>query len=82
MTRQSIENAVAVIMAVLDATRTLASSELVLTPLMHDSPAELARLQAEQQKTQEELRRTLSQLASVREEARGLIVTLPGSISV
>jgi outer membrane protein OmpA-like peptidoglycan-associated protein len=42
--------------------------------------AELARLQAEQQKTQEELRKTLSQLASVREEARGLIVTLPGSI--
>jgi outer membrane protein OmpA-like peptidoglycan-associated protein len=42
--------------------------------------AELARLQAEQQKTQEELRKTLSQLASVRQEARGLIVTLPGSI--
>jgi outer membrane protein OmpA-like peptidoglycan-associated protein len=42
--------------------------------------AELARLQAEQRKTQEELRKTLSQLASVREEARGLIVTLPGSI--
>ncbi len=42
--------------------------------------AELARLQAEQQKTEEELRRTLSQLASVRQEARGLIVTLPGSI--
>jgi outer membrane protein OmpA-like peptidoglycan-associated protein len=42
--------------------------------------AELARLQAEQQKTQEELRRTLSALASVREEARGLIVTLPGNI--
>lgn len=42
--------------------------------------AELARLQAEQQKTQEELRKTLSQLASVREEARGLIVTLPGNI--
>ncbi len=42
--------------------------------------AELTRLQAEQQKTQEELRRTLSRLASVREEARGLIVTLPGSI--
>lgn len=45
-----------------------------------DGAAELARLQAQQQKTQEELRRTLSQLASVREEARGLIVTLPGSI--
>jgi outer membrane protein OmpA-like peptidoglycan-associated protein len=42
--------------------------------------ADLARLQAEQQKTQEELRRTLSQLATVREEARGLIVTLPGNI--
>jgi len=42
--------------------------------------AELARLEKEQQKTQEELRKTLSQLASVREEARGLIVTLPGSI--
>jgi outer membrane protein OmpA-like peptidoglycan-associated protein len=42
--------------------------------------AELARLQAEQQKTQEELQKTLSQLASVRREARGLIVTLPGSI--
>lgn len=41
---------------------------------------ELARLQAEQQKTQEELRRTLSQLATVRQEARGLIVTLPGNI--
>jgi outer membrane protein OmpA-like peptidoglycan-associated protein len=45
-----------------------------------DRSAEIARLQAEQQKTQEELRKTLSQLASVREEARGLIVTLPGSI--
>jgi outer membrane protein OmpA-like peptidoglycan-associated protein len=42
--------------------------------------AELARLAAEQEKTQEELRRTLSQLAAVRQEARGLIVTLPGSI--
>jgi outer membrane protein OmpA-like peptidoglycan-associated protein len=42
--------------------------------------AELAQLQAEQQKTQEELQKTLSQLASVRREARGLIVTLPGSI--
>jgi outer membrane protein OmpA-like peptidoglycan-associated protein len=41
---------------------------------------ELARLQAEQQKTQEELRATLSQLATVRQEARGLIVTLPGNI--
>jgi outer membrane protein OmpA-like peptidoglycan-associated protein len=42
--------------------------------------ADLARLQAEQQKTQQELQKTLSQLASVRREARGLIVTLPGSI--
>jgi outer membrane protein OmpA-like peptidoglycan-associated protein len=45
-----------------------------------DRTAEIARLQSEQQKTQEELRKTLSALASVREEARGLIVTLPGSI--
>lgn len=45
-----------------------------------DRADELARLQAEQQKTQEELRKTLSQLAAVREEARGLIVTLPGNI--
>lgn len=45
-----------------------------------DRSAEIARLQAEQLKTQEELRKTLSQLATVREEARGLIVTLPGSI--
>jgi len=45
-----------------------------------DRAAEIARLQAEQQKTQEELRKTLSALASVREEARGLIVTLPGNI--
>jgi outer membrane protein OmpA-like peptidoglycan-associated protein len=41
---------------------------------------ELARLEKEQQKTREELRATLSQLATVRQEARGLIVTLPGSI--
>jgi outer membrane protein OmpA-like peptidoglycan-associated protein len=45
-----------------------------------DRSAEMARLQAEHEKTQEELRKTLSQLASVREEARGLIVTLPGNI--
>jgi outer membrane protein OmpA-like peptidoglycan-associated protein len=45
-----------------------------------DHAAEIARLQAEQANTQEELRKTLSQLASVREEARGLIVTLPGNI--
>ena len=41
---------------------------------------EIARLEKEHQKTQEELRQTLSQLATVRQEARGLIVTLPGSI--
>ncbi len=45
-----------------------------------DHTSEIARLQAEQTRTQEELRKTLSQLASVREEARGLIVTLPGNI--
>jgi outer membrane protein OmpA-like peptidoglycan-associated protein len=45
-----------------------------------DRNAEIARLQEEHAKTQEELRKTLSQLASVREEARGLIVTLPGNI--
>ncbi len=41
---------------------------------------ELTRLAQEQEKTREELRATLSRLAQVREEARGLIVTLPGSI--
>jgi outer membrane protein OmpA-like peptidoglycan-associated protein len=42
--------------------------------------AELERLRDEQQRTREELRATLSRLAEVRQEARGLIVTLPGSI--
>lgn len=42
--------------------------------------AELERLREEQQRTREELRATLSRLAEVRQEARGLIVTLPGSI--
>jgi outer membrane protein OmpA-like peptidoglycan-associated protein len=42
--------------------------------------AELERLREEQQRTREELRSTLSRLAEVRQEARGLIVTLPGSI--
>jgi outer membrane protein OmpA-like peptidoglycan-associated protein len=42
--------------------------------------AELAKARESQQKTEEALKATLSQLASVREEARGLIVTLPGSI--
>jgi outer membrane protein OmpA-like peptidoglycan-associated protein len=41
---------------------------------------ELAHLREEQQRTREELRTTLSRLADVRQEARGLIVTLPGSI--
>jgi outer membrane protein OmpA-like peptidoglycan-associated protein len=48
--------------------------------LQEANAAELARLQAEQRKTQEDLKNTLSQLASVRQEARGLIVTLPGNI--
>lgn len=42
--------------------------------------AELEKSHQGQQQTMEELRRTLGQLAQVREEARGLIVTLPGSI--
>lgn len=42
--------------------------------------AELARLQEEQRRTREELRATLSQLGQVRQEARGLVLTLPGSI--
>lgn len=42
--------------------------------------AELARLQEEQRRTREELRATLSQLGEVRQEARGLVLTLPGSI--
>ena len=42
--------------------------------------AELARAREAQQQAEETLKKTLSQLAQVREEARGLIVTLPGSI--
>jgi outer membrane protein OmpA-like peptidoglycan-associated protein len=42
--------------------------------------AELAKMRESQERSEEELRKTLSQLAQVREEARGLIVTLPGSI--
>jgi outer membrane protein OmpA-like peptidoglycan-associated protein len=41
---------------------------------------ELESLRAEHQRAQEELRATLSRLAEVRQEARGLVVTLPGSI--
>ncbi|HYR46387.1 MAG TPA: OmpA family protein, partial [Thermoanaerobaculia bacterium] len=42
--------------------------------------AELAAARQSQQQAEEALKKTLSQLAQVREEARGLIVTLPGSI--
>ena len=42
--------------------------------------AELASARQAQQQAEEALKKTLSQLAQVREEARGLIVTLPGSI--
>jgi outer membrane protein OmpA-like peptidoglycan-associated protein len=42
--------------------------------------AELAKAREGQQQAEDALRVTLSQLAQVREEARGLIVTLPGSI--
>jgi outer membrane protein OmpA-like peptidoglycan-associated protein len=42
--------------------------------------AELDRVREEQQRTREELRATLSRLAEVRQEERGLVVTLPGSI--
>jgi outer membrane protein OmpA-like peptidoglycan-associated protein len=42
--------------------------------------AELQRARESQQKAEEALRQSLSQLAQVRQEARGLIVTLPGSI--
>src|SRR5215210_5125975 len=41
---------------------------------------ELESLRAEHQRAQEELRATLSRLAEVRQEARGLVVTLPGNI--
>jgi outer membrane protein OmpA-like peptidoglycan-associated protein len=40
----------------------------------------MARLREEQERTREELRTTLSRLAEVREEARGLVLTLPGSV--
>lgn len=42
--------------------------------------AEIARLREEQERTREELRTTLSRLAEVRQEARGLVLTLPGSV--
>ena len=42
--------------------------------------AEIARLREEQERTREEMRATLSRLAEVREEARGLVLTLPGSV--
>lgn len=41
---------------------------------------ELARLRAEHKKARTELTATLSRLATVREETRGVIVTLPGNI--
>jgi outer membrane protein OmpA-like peptidoglycan-associated protein len=41
---------------------------------------EIARLREEQERTREELRATLSRLAEVRQEARGLVLTLPGSV--
>lgn len=41
---------------------------------------ELAQLQAEHEKARAELTSTLSSLAKVREEARGVVVTLPGNI--
>jgi outer membrane protein OmpA-like peptidoglycan-associated protein len=42
--------------------------------------AELERARRQQQQTEDALKKTLSQLGQVREEARGLILTLPGSI--
>lgn len=42
--------------------------------------AELETARRDQQQTEEQLKEALSRLASVREETRGLIVTLPGSI--
>lgn len=42
--------------------------------------AEVARLREEQERTREELRATLSRLGQVRQEARGLVLTLPGSV--
>jgi outer membrane protein OmpA-like peptidoglycan-associated protein len=45
-----------------------------------DRIAEITRLRQEQERTREELRATLSRLGQVREEARGLVLTLPGSV--
>ena len=42
--------------------------------------AEVDRLREEQERTREELRATLSRLGEVRQEARGLVLTLPGSV--
>ncbi|HWM91700.1 MAG TPA: OmpA family protein [Thermoanaerobaculia bacterium] len=42
--------------------------------------AEIERLREEQERTREELRATLSRLGEVRQEARGLVLTLPGSV--
>lgn len=42
--------------------------------------AEIARLREEQERTREQLRATLSRLGQVREEARGLVLTLPGNV--
>lgn len=42
--------------------------------------AEIARLREEQERARQELRATLSRLGEVRQEARGLVVTLPGSV--
>jgi outer membrane protein OmpA-like peptidoglycan-associated protein len=42
--------------------------------------SELEKARRDQQQTEDQLKQTLSQLAQVREETRGLIVTLPGSI--
>jgi outer membrane protein OmpA-like peptidoglycan-associated protein len=42
--------------------------------------AEITRLREEQERTREEMRATLSRLGEVRQEARGLVLTLPGSV--
>ena len=42
--------------------------------------AEIARLREDQERAQRELRETLSRLGQVRQEARGLVLTLPGSV--
>lgn len=41
---------------------------------------ELARIRAERDKSREDLTATLSRLAQVREETRGVIITLPGNV--